>query len=175
MCVIKKSIWLFLSQNVCCEYSKDWKERYQWLLFYEMVCWKLSQWDNSFEHSKQMFKLMDKTECSTFYVYLYLWLTHTSLQINVRNWKLFILFLNQNICCVYSKEPSQWDGSFEHSHHMFTLLGKKVITILRSNILLNWTYAHISLAYFFVGHRQRMQTQIKVSTVCLQNVELKLK
>ena len=27
---------------------------------------------------------------------------------------IFLLFLNQNICCGYSKEPSQWDGSFEH-------------------------------------------------------------
>ena len=27
------------------------------------------------------------------------------------------LFLNQNICCGYSKEPSQLDGSFEHPKH----------------------------------------------------------
>ena len=27
-------------------------------------------------------------------------------QIRVRNGKLFFLFLNQNICCGYSKEPS---------------------------------------------------------------------
>ena len=31
--------------------------------------------------------------------------------------KVFFLFLNQNICCGYSKEPSQW-GSFEHPKHM---------------------------------------------------------
>ena len=30
--------------------------------------------------------------------------------------KLIFLFLNRNICCGYSKEPSQWDGSFEHSN-----------------------------------------------------------
>ena len=41
----------------------------------------------------------------------------TGLQIKVHNWKLFFLFLNQNICCEYSKEPSQWDGSFEHPKH----------------------------------------------------------
>ena len=28
--------------------------------------------------------------------------------------RIFFLFLNQNICWRYSKEPSQWDGSFEH-------------------------------------------------------------
>ena len=29
-----------------------------------------------------------------------------------------IFFYTQNICCGYSKEPSQWDGSFEHPKHM---------------------------------------------------------
>ena len=28
--------------------------------------------------------------------------------------KIFFLFLSQNICCGYSKEPSQRDSSFEH-------------------------------------------------------------
>ena len=37
-----------------------------------------------------------------------------------------ILFLNQNICCGYSKEPS-----FEHPKHMFKLIGKKIIRTLR--------------------------------------------
>ena len=32
----------------------------------------------------------------------------------MRNENWFYLFLNQNICCGNSKEPSQWDGSFEH-------------------------------------------------------------
>ena len=27
---------------------------------------------------------------------------------------LILLFLNQNICCEYSKEPSQWDDSYKH-------------------------------------------------------------
>ena len=39
-------------------------------------------------------------------------------QIRERNWKIFILFLNQNICCGYSKEPSPWNGSFEHPKQM---------------------------------------------------------
>ena len=56
------------------------------------------------------------------------------------NWTLFCLLLNQKIWYGYSKEPSQWDGSFEHQKHMFRLLGKKSIIILRSKILLNWTY-----------------------------------
>ena len=56
------------------------------------------------------------------------------------NWKLFFLFLSQNICCGYSKEPSWWDGSFEHPKHMFKLMDKKIIAILRKLFLLNWPY-----------------------------------
>ena len=33
-----------------------------------------------------------------------------------------------------SKEPSHWDGSFEHTKHMFRM-GKKIITISRSILL----------------------------------------
>ena len=62
------------------------------------------------------------------------------LQIRVRNWKLFFLFLNQNICCGYSKEPSRWDDSFEHPKHMFNLIDKKIIAILHKLFLLNWPY-----------------------------------
>ena len=36
--------------------------------------------------------------------------------------KIIILLLNQNKCCGYSKEPSQWDGSFEHPKHMLEYL-----------------------------------------------------
>ena len=44
---------------------------------------------------------------------------------------IIFLFLNQNICCGYSKEPSQCDGSFEHPKHMFKLMGKNIFTIVR--------------------------------------------
>ena len=36
----------------------------------------------------------------------------SSLELRVRNKNIIFLFLNQNICCGCSKEPSQWDGSF---------------------------------------------------------------
>ena len=51
------------------------------------------------------------------------------LQIRVRIVKIFSLFLNQNICCGYSKELSQRDGPFEHPKHMLKLMGKKIITV----------------------------------------------
>ena len=50
----------------------------------------------------------------------------------------FFLFLNQNICCGYSKEPSQWDGSFEHPKYMLKLMGKKIITIVRWQFFFIW-------------------------------------
>ena len=50
------------------------------------------------------------------------------LKIRVCTKKLIFLFLIQNICCGYSKEPSQWDGSFEHPKHMIKLMGKKIFT-----------------------------------------------
>ena len=64
----------------------------------------------------------------------------SGLQISVCIGKLFSLFLNQNICCGYSKESSHWDVSFEHPKHMFKLMGKKIFTILRQSNFLTWIY-----------------------------------
>ena len=50
-------------------------------------------------------------ECRESWLFLVLII---GLQMRVRIGKLFSLFLIQNICCWYSKEPSQYDGSFEH-------------------------------------------------------------
>ena len=49
--------------------------------------------------------------------------------------KIFFLFLNQNMCWGYSKEPSQWDDSFEHPKHMLKNMGKKIFTILHRKVL----------------------------------------
>ena len=49
--------------------------------------------------------------------------------------KLIFLFINQNLRSGYTKEPSQWDGSFEHPKYMLKLIGKKWFTILRWIIL----------------------------------------
>ena len=48
-----------------------------------------------------------------------------------RNRKIIFLFLNQNICCGYSKESAQRDSSFEHPKHMQKIMDKKILTILR--------------------------------------------
>ena len=52
------------------------------------------------------------------------------LQIRVRNRKIIFSFLKRTICCGYSKEPSQRDGSFEHPNHMKNM-DKEIFTILR--------------------------------------------
>ena len=45
----------------------------------------------------------------------------TGLELRVRNENLIILFLNQNICCGYSKEPSQWDKYLQFYAENFCL------------------------------------------------------
>ena len=60
--------------------------------------------------------------------------------------KLFFLFLNQNICCGYSKEVSQWDSSFEYRKDIYVridgqlLSGKKIFKMLCSKSLFILTY-----------------------------------
>ena len=58
------------------------------------------------------------------------------LQIRVRIGKLFSLFLVQNICCVYSKEPPQWDGSSEHPQK--DRLNETVLLSTKNTCLNKW-------------------------------------
>ena len=51
------------------------------------------------------------------------------LQIRVRKGKLFLLFLNQNICCGYLNGTIKRDGSFEDQKHTLELIDKGNITI----------------------------------------------
>ena len=62
----------------------------------------------------------------------------TGLKLRMCIKKLTSLFLNQNMYCGYSKEPSQRDGSgsFEHPKHKLKLMGKKVFT-LKNFVYLN--------------------------------------
>ena len=62
--------------------------------------------------------------------------TTASLVKRVCTQKIIFSFLNQNICCGYSKEQSQRDGSFKHPKHMLNLLGKQIFTILCSKYCL---------------------------------------
>ena len=70
----------------------------------------------------------------------------TGPQIRVCNWKLFFLFLNQNICCGYSKNHLNETVLLSTQKHMFKLMDKKIIAILRWKYLLNWPYDPYSIA-----------------------------
>ena len=59
---------------------------------------------------------------------------------------LLFLFLNQNICCRYSKEPSLWSGSFEHPKHMWKLMGKKLFTIYTQK---NFVYRNLWMTLLY--------------------------
>ena len=69
--------------------------------------------------------------------------------------KLFSLFLIQNICSGYSKEPSQWDGSFEHPKHILNWWVRNNLQIYANKISLSgsmissaWLSAQLLLCYF---------------------------
>ena len=81
----------------------------------------------------------------------WIWKRQSRLQLRVRNKNLFFLFLNQNICCGYSKEPSQWDGSFELPKHILKLMDKKIFTFL-SWIFLLFTRLFYSLCFISVHY-----------------------
>ena len=62
-------------------------------------------------------------------------------------WKIIFVFLTQNICFEYSKEPSQWDGSFEHPKHMFKSLGKEINATIGAQNILIWTYVIVHFTH----------------------------
>ena len=69
--------------------------------------------------------------------YLFLCLSSTKIKwvwsgFRVQNHKFIFLFLNQNICCGYSKELFWRDCSFEHPKQMFKLMDKKILTFFCS-------------------------------------------
>ena len=54
----------------------------------------------------------------------------TGIKFRVRNRKITFLHFDQNICCGYSKELSEWDRSFEHPKHMLKIMGKKISNLM---------------------------------------------
>ena len=62
-------------------------------------------------------------------------------------WKIiFVISHPKHILWVLKRTVSIWDGSFEHSKHMFRWMGKKIITILRSLNFFNWIYVYMSFS-----------------------------
>ena len=75
-----------------------------------------------------------------------LWDLPTGLQIRVRTEKLFFLFLNQNICCGYSKNRLN-EKILLSTQNMFKLMGKEINAILGAQNILIWTYVS---PFFFI-------------------------
>ena len=145
-------IFLFLNQNICCGYSKEpshWDgsfEHPKHMLntmgkkIFKILCWFYNTHNTIYNVRTQLNSL---SELTLLYPNMF-WLKYTKiiatlcfkllqkswLQLRARNRKMIFLFLNQNICCGYSKEPSHWDGSFEHPKHMLNTMGKKIFKIL---------------------------------------------
>ena len=69
-----------------------------------------------------------------------IYLKSTDPQIREQNGKLFFFYLDKNICCGCSKEPSEWDGAFEHPKHMLKLMDKKSNHNFMLKIFVNWGY-----------------------------------
>ena len=57
----------------------------------------------------------------------------------LRQGLLYFFFLNPNIFCGYSKEPSHLDGLFVHQKHTFKLMGTKMIILLSKMSGTDWT------------------------------------
>ena len=143
----RKIIFLFLNQNICCGYSK---EPYQW--------------DSSFEHPKHMLKNMIK-KIFTICLHHITWVNIIMWSYSRRNRKIIYLFLNQNIGCGYSKEPSQWDSSFEHPNHMLKIMGKKIFTILCWSSSWTWqrqytsSYSFLLFLHHYLGKYHYVELQ----------------
>ena len=73
------------------------------------------------------------------------------------NWKLFFLFLNQNICCL-----SHRDGSFEYPKHIFKLLDKKIIAFLRNLFCMIFSTIRQLFSINSSGYRSIFQSLDKV-------------
>ena len=94
--------------------------------------------------------MVQTMKCSTFYDQVYQnqisSFPKSNRPLRVCNRKMIFLFLNQNVCCGYSKELSQWDSSFEHQNHKLKVKGKKIFIILRWKILFISTYDPIMMS-----------------------------
>ena len=76
----------------------------------------------------------------------------------MRNRKIIVLFLNQNIYCVYSKEPSQ----FEHPKHMLKMW-VRIILPFYTDFLFILTY--VLRMYPFLSKRRSWSVIMQYLTI----------
>ena len=66
-------------------------------------------------------------------------------------WNNIFLTFHPQYMYGYSKEPSQWEGSFAHPKHPLKFMGKKIISFLGAKTILILTSAEVG---FFLFARQ---------------------
>ena len=99
---------------------------------------------STFRSKMSQFSLKLYLILNTLYFFFTFLSQFSGLKIKCCKSDLNLLFLIENICCGYSKEPSHWDGSFEHPQHIFRLTNEKIITILGFKLFPVW-----NIAFFF--------------------------
>ena len=87
--------------------------------------------------------------------------------------KVFFLFLDQNICCGYSKEPSHWDGYFEHPKHIIKLISKKTFTILWATFLYTQTQV-LQIINEWKTHQVKLNVFMTIQTCSTQWILAKM-
>ena len=68
------------------------------------------------------------------------------------------------MCCGYSKEQSQWHGSFEHQKPTFKPMDKNIYTLLRQYFVFIWTYGFVHYI-LFVRNDSHFSSSLKELTV----------
>ena len=128
------------------------------MLWYSL---EASHWDASNEYPQQIYSLTNKIACDVgtvlsgalrYFVSVCLSFQSESVSplycsgLQIRGWdpKLTLLFLNQRICCLYSKELSRWDDSFRHHKHMFGVMSKKLLQFYHQRFCLFGSMLFIS-------------------------------
>ena len=86
------------------------------------------------------------------------------LQIRVRNGKIVLLFLDQNICCWYLNGPIKWDGFLKPKSTLFNLLIRGTSHFLCYDRLLNMTY---------VAHKMHFSAKFNSGRIAIQWFHIK--
>ena len=90
-------------------------------------------------------------------------MSFTSHQLHSAHYMIFPLFIDQNICCVYSKEPPQYDY-FAHPKQMLKLMKEKKIKFYAKTVYLDLFAAFVFGPVHDWQNKNRTKQQQKTTT-----------